>query len=446
MLKSIHSFRAPAATAALLLGLPGAATAQSARPEDVGLDPERLERVTELVQRHIDAGSFTGAVTLVARHGRIAHLEAQGLMDLASERRMSEDGIFRIMSMTKPVIGVATLMMVDEGKVRLNDPVSRFIPEWENMVVAIARPSADGTPAGTCPGRGAGPGRGRGAGAGAGAGRGGPPPAPPEFDTVPVARDVTVRDLLTHTSGVMSGQMSNSAGRGVAPTATETLADYIPRLGSVPIEFQPGVCWAYSAQAGFDVLSRIVEIASGQTIDVFLQERLFDPLGMDDTTYIPPTGDRRLVTLYSQNDDDVLEPADDPNFMNGVYFSGGGGLLSTATDYAQFAMMLANGGVLGDERILSPRAVDLMGSVFIPDTLQGRPDGEPFGLSVRVIEDPAARNTYLSKGSFGWSGAYGTHFWVDREEDLVAVVMTQTSNREFLSDFENMVMQAVVGD
>ena len=422
MPSSIHSPFATFAATALLLALPFGAPAQNANPEDVGLDPERLERITELVQRHIDAGSFSGAVTLVARHGRIAHLEAQGLMDIEAERRMSEDGIFRIMSMTKPVIGVAILMLVDEGKVRLNDPVSRFIPEWSNMVTAVPRPGA--APAG----RGAVPGV-----------------PPPEFDTVPIARAVQVRDLLTHTSGVMSGAMSNSAGRGVAPTPTETLADYIPRLGSVPTEFQPGTRWAYSAQAGFDVLSRIVEIASGTTIDVFLQERLFDPLGMDDTTYIPPTGDRRLVTLYSGRGGS-LQPQNDPDFMNGVYFSGGGGLLSTATDYAQFAMMLVNGGELDGVRILSPRAVDLMGSVFIPDTLPGRQAGEPYGLSVRVVTDPAARNTYLSKGSFGWSGAYGTHFWVDREEDLVAVAMTQTSNREFLSDFENMVMQAVVGD
>ena len=425
------SIRSPFATfaAALLLALPLVTAAQRANPEDVGLDPDRLERITELVQRHIDAGSFTGAVTLVARHGLIAHLEAQGLMDIEAERRMSEDGIFRIMSMTKPVIGTAILMLVDEGKVRLTDPVSRFIPEWSEMVAAVPRPGSE--PAG----RGAGP-------AGRGGGPGG---APPEFDTEPLNRAVTVRDLLTHTSGVMSGAMSNSAGRGVAPTPTETLADYIPRLGSVPTEFQPGTRWAYSAQAGFDVLSRIVEIVAGTTIDVFLQERLFDPLGMDDTTYIPPTGDRRLVTLYSGRGGS-LQPQEDPGFMNGVYFSGGGGLLSTATDYAQFAMMLANGGELDGERILSPRAVDLMGSVFIPDTLPGRQAGEPFGLSVRVVTDPAARNTYLSEGSFGWSGAYGTHFWVDREKDLVAVVMTQTSNREFLSDFENMVMQAVVGD
>lgn len=433
----MHNNRSIAVVLAIttaLLAAPLLADTPKARPEDVGLSSDRLERVTELVQRHIDAGSFTGAVTLVARHGRIAHLEAQGLMDIAADRRMVDDGIFRIMSMTKPVIGAATLMMIDEGKLRLNDPVSRYIPEWANMQVAVTRGGAEA--------RAGGPGAGRGAGAGGRGGRGGPPP---EFDLVPIARDVTIRDLLTHSSGVMSGTNSNFAGAGVAPSPTESLADYIPRLGSVPVEFQPGTRWAYSAQAGFDVLSRLVEIASGQAIDQFLQERFFDPLDMDDTTYIPPVNERRLVTRYTAQGGS-FEVAQDPGFMNGIYFSGGGGLFSTAPDYARFALMLVNGGELDGERYLSPRAVELMGSVFLPDTLPGRSPGEAFGLSVRVISDPAARNTYLSEGSFGWSGLYGTHFWVDRKEGLIAIAMTQTSDREFLSDFETMVMQAVVAD
>ena len=165
---------------------------------------------------------------------------------------------------------------------------------------------------------------------------------------------------------------------------------------------------------------------------------------MKDTTYIAPTTNPRLVKLYSRTGD-ALRPAQYPNFVNGIYFSGGGGLFSTASDYAQFAMMLANGGELNGKRLLSPRLVELMGSVFAPDTLPGRPKGESYGLSVRVVNDPVARNSFLSEGAFGWSGAYGTHFWVDRKEKLVAVVMTQTSNQEFLRDFENMVMQAVVG-
>jgi len=139
-----------------------------------------------------------------------------------------------------------------------------------------------------------------------------------------------------------------------------------------------------------------------------------------------------------------LRPGNDPGFKNGVYFSGGGGLVSTATDYAQFALMLANGGEWNGARLLSPRAVELMGSVFAPDTLPGRPRGESYGLSVRVVNDPAARTSFLTEGSFGWSGAFGTHFWADPKENLIAIAMTQTSNQEFLRDFENMVMQAVV--
>ena len=416
----------------LTVAWPLTAAAPAGKPEEVGLSTERLKRVAELVQRHIAAGSFSGAVALVARNGRVGYHEAFGQMDLEAKKPMVKDGIFAIMSMTKPIIGVATLMMMEEGKVRLQDPVSKFIPEWKDMTVAVALPAAPGA---------------RGAGAApaapAAGGRGAAAPEP-RYYTVPVEREVQIRDLLTHTSGVVSGTNSNFANRAVAAGPKETLADYIPRLAKVPLEFQPGTRWAYSAAAGFDVLSRVVEIASGMPIDRFVKSRIFDPLEMKDTTYIAPTTNPRLVKLYSRTGD-ALRPAQYPNFVNGIYFSGGGGLFSTASDYAQFAMMLANGGELNGKRLLSPRLVELMGSVFAPDTLPGRPKGESYGLSVRVVNDPVARNSFLSEGAFGWSGAYGTHFWVDRKEKLVAVVMTQTSNQEFLRDFENMVMQAVVG-
>jgi CubicO group peptidase (beta-lactamase class C family) len=407
---------------------PVAGQATTARPEDVGLSSDRFQRVNELMKRHLDAKSFSGAVTLVARRGKMVHLQSHGVMNLEAQKAMPGDGIFRIMSMTKPVVGVAILMMMEEGKVRLQDPISKFVPEWKDMTVAMPLPA----PAGA-----------RGGGA-APAGRAGGAPAEPRYYTVPVEREVQVRDLLTHTSGVVSGTVSNFANRAVAAGPKETLADYIPRLGKVPLEFQPGTRWAYSAAAGFDVLSRVVEVASGMPIDRFLKTRLFDPLEMKDTSYIVPTANPRLVTLYSRTADG-LRPQQNPGFMNGIYFSGGGGLVSTAADYAQFALMLASGGELNGVRILSPRLVGLMGSVFTPDTLPGRQRGESYGLSVRVVNDPVARNSFLSEGSFGWSGAYGTHFWVDRKENLVAVAMTQTSNQEFLRDFENMVMQAVVG-
>jgi CubicO group peptidase (beta-lactamase class C family) len=405
----------------LLLGTvavwPMAAAAPTARPEDVGLSSERLRRINELVQRHIDAGTFSGAVTLVARHGRVAHLEAQGLMDIESRKAMQKDAIFRIMSMTKPVVGVATLMMIEEGKVRLTDPVSRFIPELKDLKVAVTM-----TPAG-------------------------PPPAPgtPErFYTVPAEREITVRDLLTHTSGLVSGGVSNREAQKVALKGKETLADYLPRLGGVPLAFQPGTRWAYSAQAGFDALARIVEVASGMPFDTFARQRIFDPLGMKDTFFYPAEGNARMATLYRRGEKG-LEKQNNPGFMNGAYFSGGGGLMSTAEDYFQFAQMLLNGGELNGKRLLGSKTVEVMTSVAAPDTLPGRPKGEGYGLSVRVVNDPIARSSFMSAGTFGWSGAYGTHFFVDPQEKIVGVLMTQTPDQPVRLDFENAIMHAIVG-
>jgi CubicO group peptidase (beta-lactamase class C family) len=403
-----------------VVAFPLAAATPTARPEDVGLSADRLRRIAELMQRHIDAGSFSGAVTLVARHGRIAHFESHGLMDREAKKPMAKDAIFRIMSMTKPIVGASILMLMEEGKVRLTDPVAKFIPEFKGLKVAVAQ---------------------------AGARAGGPPAQPSEapFYTVPGDREITIRDLLTHTSGLMSGgQFSSRENAKVALKGKESLADYLPRLGNVPLDFQPGTRWAYSAQAGFDVLVRVVEIASGQPFDRFARQRIFDPLGMKDTFFYPSEGNPRMATLYRRTDKG-LERANNPNFMNGVYFSGGGGLFTTAEDYLQFALMLMNNGQLNNSRLLSPRLVELMSSPFISADLPGRAAGEGFGLSVRVVTDPTARNTFLSKGSFGWSGAFGTHFWVDQKEQLVAILMTQTANNEARGDFENAVMQSIVG-
>jgi CubicO group peptidase (beta-lactamase class C family) len=188
----------------------------------------------------------------------------------------------------------------------------------------------------------------------------------------------------------------------------------------------------------------IVEVVSGQKFDQFAQQRIFGPLGMKDTFFYPPQSHNpRVATLYSRTANG-LQKATNPNFMNGVFFSGGGGLYSTGEDYAQFGLMLVNGGEWNGKRILSPRSVEMMRSVFIPDTLQGRPRGEGFGLSVRVVNDPLQRGTALSAGSFGWSGAFGTHFWVDPKEKVVAILMTQTSTPGLNVDFENAAMQSIV--
>ena len=420
--------------ASLLLGLLLVAApalvlrAETATPQSVGLSTERLQRVHELVERTIAAGEIAGAVTLVARNGQVAYLEAQGVMDLESKRQMQPDSLFRIASMSKPVAAVAILMLAEEGKVRLNDPVSRFIPAYANLELGVAKPPAPG------PG-----------GPPAAAPAGGPGGTPPAFYKVPAAREITVLDLLTHTSGLMSGPMGSSVANASFNKRHDIGLRWVEELSASPLEFQPGSRWSYSAVAGFDVLSRIVEIASGMSFDKFLAERLFAPLGMRDVTFWPSAEQRsRLASVY-QRRDGALQPNTNPDSMSGQrYFSGAGGLMTTAETYAQFAMMLANGGELNGVRILSPRSVELMGSAFIPSTLPGRPAGEGYGLGVRVVTDAAARGTWLSDGSFGWSGAYGTHFWVDPKENLVGILLAQTPNRTFSSDFENAVMQALV--
>src|SRR5690606_19383149 len=289
---------------------------------------------------------------------RIAYFRAQGLKDIESEQPMEKDTVFRIMSMTKPIVAFSILMMVEEGKVRLTDPVSRFIPELKELS--------------------------------------------PE-------REITLRDLLTHTAGLMSGGPSSE--HDVAIGAGESLADVLPRLADVPLDFEPGTQWAYSGQFGFDVLAHAVEIASGMPFDDFAQQRIFDPLGMADTFFHPAEDDdSRIATLYRSADGKLEETPELP-FVNGAYFSGGGGLFSTAEDYLKFAMTLQDGGQFGDKRLLGRKTMELMSSVFAPDTLPGRTAGEGYGLGVRVVTDPAARNTLLSAGSFGWSGAFNTHFF-----------------------------------
>jgi CubicO group peptidase (beta-lactamase class C family) len=392
-----------------------AASLPSTKPEDLGLSTERLRQIHAMVQRHIDAGDITGAVVLVARKGQIAYLEAQGAMDLESKKPMTRDSMFRMASMTKPVIGTSIMMMLEEGKLQLGDPVSKYIPEFKDMKVAVLIEAGHG------------------------------PGNPPKFYTMPAERPITIKDLLTHTSGLSSGPMGQSEVAKIRRQPTETLADYIPRLATTPLEFQPGTHWMYSPSDGFDVLARIVEVTSGMPLNRFLKQRIFDPLDMPDTSHYPSDAQMsRLVTAYQKTATGLVKNENSLLMSSKVYFAGGGGLVSTIDDYSHFAQMLANGGELNGRRLLSPRTVKLMSSVHIPYTLPGRTLGEGFGLSVRVMQDAIVGNHRVSDGSFGWSGAYGTHFWVDPKEDIVAVMMIQTPIREMRPEFENAVAQAII--
>jgi CubicO group peptidase (beta-lactamase class C family) len=262
---------------------------------------------------------------------------------------------------------------------------------------------------------------------------------------MPPTREITVKDLLTHVSGLASGDMSNSTVRAIARKEGEKLADYIPRLGTTALEFQPGTRWAYSAQAGHDTLGRIVEIASGMPLDKFFQSRIFDPLGMKDIAFWPSDANwPRVASVYDLRDGTLNKRANANGMSSPIYFMGSGGLISTPLDYIPFGAMLANGWSLNGQQIMGKKTIEMMSAMHVPDTLPGRGPGEGYGLGVRVVTDHAANGTMLSNGTFGWSGVYGTHFFVDPVEDVVGVLMVQTSNREVNRDFENLVAQAII--
>jgi CubicO group peptidase (beta-lactamase class C family) len=387
-----------------------------AKPEDVGVSSERLRRIDEVIKRHIDEHHIAGAVTLVARKGKVVHFEAHGRADVEAKKPMATDTLFRMASSTKPVTGVAVMMLVEEGKVRLADPASKFIPELKDLKIAVEK---DG-----------------------------------KVELVAAERAVTIRDLLTHTSGLGSGGIGTRQAppESVRPSGDDTLEKYAARLGKVPLDFQPGSKWSYSGLAGIDALSRVVEVASGQPYDEFLQTRVFTPLGMTDTFFLhePDEPKDRLASIHRPAADKVEKITSFLRFPKG-YSSGSGGLVSKAEDYFRFAQMLANGGELKGKRILSPRAVELMSSNHVGEMFGGqlgRPKGMGFGLTVEVVIDPVRAGTFRSEGSYGWDGAFGTHFWVDPKAKLVAVFLVQAPAGGVTAaaqrDFETAVMQAIV--
>ena len=401
----------------LLLSWPLPAATTFAKPEQVGLSSERLARIGQLIDRQIESGYLSGAVALVARRGQVAYLESRGISDIQRKKPMRKDSLFRIASMSKPITAVAILMLVEEGKVRLTDPVSRFIPEFKSLQVAVQ------------------------------AGPSGGAPTDPQFMTVPAEREITIRDLLTHTSGLMSGGISSKVAARQPRKPEETLADYIPRLAVVPLAFQPGTRWSYSPLGGFDTLGRVVEVASGQTFDRFLKNRLFDALGMTSTAFTVRR-DRAdlLATIHRRTPNGLQIFANQSQLTSDTYFSGAGGLVSSAEDYLQFAQMLLERGVINGRRILSPTTVSLMTGIHVPDSVPGAPRGRAFGLAVQVITDPFPEGFRVSEGSFGWAGAYCTFFWVNPREKLVSIFMTQSEpfSQDPSRDFENAVMQAII--
>jgi CubicO group peptidase (beta-lactamase class C family) len=388
--------------------------------EEVGVSSERLERINRAMQRHIDAGNIQGAVTAVARRGKLVHFQTHGAMDVPNKRPMTDDSLFIMMSSTKPVLGVAAMMMIEEGLIRPTDPVSKWIPEFEDMQVAVLAAPFDEN---ISPLR-------------------VDPEDLPEYRLVPAHRQITVHDILTHTSGLASSGLGSAISAPADRSPGATLANTVPKFGDYVLDFQPGTRWQYSPATALDVIARIIEIESGMPFPQFTQQRIFEPLGMNNTWWNVPAEyqDRRVVIV----DRDMSRFFDVPDT---TYFSGSYGLNSTAEDYLRFEQMLANGGELFGNRLLSPRTVRMMASNQSGDLYKGigrNLRGQGFGYTVAVAEDPIVSNTRRSPGAFGWGGAFGTRSYTDPEEELTAVIMLQQPYRAAQEDFENAVQQAII--
>jgi CubicO group peptidase (beta-lactamase class C family) len=381
-----------------------------------GMSRERLERLDDHFHAYVDAGEIAGVVTYISRHGEIVHEDAYGMADIGARRPMTEDSYFYVYSMTKPVTSVALLILYEEGKFQLNEPIARYLPELANARVFDRE-----------------------------AGR-----------VVDAVRQPTIEDVFRHTAGYLYGPQGDTdldRAYREASLLGGTLAELSQKLGRLPLGYQPGTRWVYSVS--HDVQARLVEVLSGQPFDEFVRDRILTPLKMTETVFGRP--DRlknQFAVIYTENDSGALVPngaLDAPGAATRVL--GGFSLSSTASDYARFAEMLVNDGELDGVRILSRKTIDLMASNHLPDGVTrgaaggGTAGGEGYGLGVRVVVDPAKAGNLTSAGVFGWSGAAGTHFFVDREEGLVGVFMIQKmggGGPQMSAEFETLVYQAIV--
>lgn len=395
-------------------------------PEQVGLSQERLKRIRPAMERVIAKGDMAGGIGLIARRGKIAYFDTWGMADREANKPMSKDSIFRMYSMTKAVTGVAVMTLYEDGRFSLRDPVSKFLPEFKQMSVAVEKTD--------------------------------PVSNKRIFYTVPAERDITILDLLRHTSGLNYAGPRDENNEpiyrkvGLVPGAERPLGEMVRRLASAPLVHQPGTMWDYSYS--MDVLARLVEVVSDQSIDKYFAEHIFKPLHMVDTGYyVPEEKWPRLATLYTPNPDGPpkrsTEAAQDSYKKNPVLLMGGSGLVSTAIDYARFVQMLLNGGELDGVRILSPKTVDLMRSNQLGDmpsvnNVNGRA-GYGFGLTFAVNLGIEKTSGIGSKGEYNWGGAAGTAFWIDPKEQLIGVFMVQTLPQIPIKDlFKQLAYQAIV--
>ena len=389
-------------------------------PVEAGFSEERLQRISPAMQKYIDENLTPGVLTAIMRKGKIVHLKTQGYMDVENEIPLQEDSIFRIASMTKPIASIALMILWEEGHFQLNDPVSKFIPSFSQTKVSSTGDVSGKTGTLENP-----------------------------------KREITIRDMLTHTAGLANSYIGNRQAyrRAMNLPRPKSNAEQIDRLSKLPLNYHPGEQWQYSAAT--NVVGHLVEIISGQSLDIFLEERIFMPLDMKDTHfYLEDTKGGRLTAQYVPGKNNKIK-LQDPGSEKSRWitsprniFSGGGGLVSTARDYLRFQQMVLNAGELNGIRILAPSTVSLIlenHTDDLPIWLTG--PGTGFGLGYGVIVDRGKASTPLSEGSAYWGGAYCTISWIDREKDLVGLMMTQVrpyTHINIRSDFQVLTYQALI--
>jgi CubicO group peptidase (beta-lactamase class C family) len=394
-------------------------------PEEVGLSSTRLKHLRTVAQGYVDQGMLAGLITLVARHGKVAHIECYGMMDVEATKPIQLDTIFRIYSMTKPITCVALMMLVEEGHVLLNDPVSKFIPEFEDLKVFVKTTETG-------------------------------------IQLADLEREMTIWNLVTHTAGlgyVDSGyepfdEIYRDAGFFDPLRVLQlSLRDMIQTLAELPLAYQPSSDWRYSI--AHDVIGYLVGLISGMPFATFLEERIFKPLGMDDTGFFVPAEKLdRFAAMYSAPGEDGFSLLDaaatSPFSRSDTPPSGGGGLVSTVSDYLRFAQMLLSGGELEGVRLLGRETMDMMTTSQLPDELVPIKFEDPwpgmgYGLGFGVVVDAAQTGVLWSEGTFQWLGSAGSFFWVDPREELIGLIMPQAFRYfEHIGALQNLMYQAIV--
>lgn len=380
-------------------------------PENVGLSSDRLERLPAAMQRYIDANQLAGTVTLVARNGKIAHLESRGWRDKESDTAMTNDTLFFIMSMTKPVVSTALMMLYEEGRFLLTDPVSKWIPEIADKQVLVEDDAG--------------------------------------VHRMTPRQPITVRDVLAHTSGLDPNPALLSDQEQALLARESSLEATLLKRAPLPLAFHPSEDWQYGSST--DYVALLVERISGEALKDFLQKRIFEPLQMVDTAYVVPANKRdRVATVYSPTGPErTIEVSRTPEyssapFFGSDYYGGVAGLFSTASDYWRFGQMLLNGGELDGVRLLSPKTINLMITNHSGNhDIYIRGPGYNFGLGFGLLNDPGVARDPLTPGSFTWGGAWGTLFWVDPVENMVGILMTQISSYSHLNVRQDVGVTAV---